>query len=37
MNENELMHYGIPGMKWGHRKNIMVHLEINTEQVMVLL
>ena len=21
MNQNELMHYGVPGMKWGHRKN----------------
>lgn len=21
MNNNELMHYGVPGMKWGHRKN----------------
>ena len=20
MNENELKHYGIPGMRWGHRK-----------------
>ena len=20
MNNEELMHYGIPGMKWGHRK-----------------
>lgn len=22
MSENELMHYGIPGMKWGRRKNV---------------
>ena len=21
MNENELMHYGVPGMRWGVRKN----------------
>ena len=21
MNQNELMHYGVKGMKWGHRKN----------------
>lgn len=22
MNDNELMHYGVPGMRWGHRKAI---------------
>ena len=21
MSENELMHYGVPGMKWGVRRN----------------
>ena len=21
MNENELMHYGVPGMKWGVRRD----------------
>lgn len=20
MNKDELMHYGVPGMRWGHRK-----------------